>query len=259
MQVRRLFHIGYPNKLSMKAMLLAAGLGTRLRPLTDHRPKALVEVGGMSLLGRAFSLLHRHGVEEVVVNVHHFADQIERFLLEKEHFGMRIAISDERDKLLDTGGGLRKAAWFFDDGAPFLVYNTDILTDLDLGALCRAHQASACLATLAVRRRNAGRCFLFDERGRLAGWRNRKTGQTRWCGEARETVEELAFSGIQVLDPGIFRYFPEEDVFSLVELYLRAGAHAPVCAYPHDHTAWIDAGKLEDLAEAERVVGNFKL
>ncbi|MFZ2898855.1 MAG: nucleotidyltransferase family protein [Saprospiraceae bacterium] len=237
----------------MKAMLLAAGLGTRLKPLTDHRPKALVEVGGMTLLERAVRLLQRHGVEEAVVNVHHFAGQIEAFLEEKGYFGMRIAISDERSKLLDTGGGLKKAAWFFDDGAPFLVYNTDILTDLDLGALYRAHLDSGCLASLAVRRRPANRCFLFDKQKKLAGWRNRKTGQTRWCGEAVEPVEELAFSGIQILDPAIFRYFPEEEAFSLVELYLRAGAYAPLCAYPHDDSAWIDAGKLEDLEEAERM------
>lgn len=243
----------------MKAMLLAAGLGTRLKPLTDHRPKALVEVGGMTLLERAIRLLQRHGVEEAVVNVHHFAGQIEAFLEEKASFGMRIAISDERNKLLDTGGGLKKAAWFFDDGAPFLVYNTDILTNLDLGAMYRAHLDSGCLATLAVRRRTASRCLLFDEKERLVGWRNRKTSQTRWCGTAIEPVQELAFSGIQILDPAIFRFFPEEDVFSLVELYLRAGAHAPLCAYLHDDSAWIDAGKLEDLEEAEQMVVNFKL
>lgn len=237
----------------MKAMLLAAGLGTRLKPLTDHRPKALVEVGGITLLERAIRLLQRHGVEEVVVNVHHFAEQIEAFLEEKENFGMRIAISDERSKLLDTGGGLKKAAWFFDDGAPFLVYNTDILTDLDLGAMHRAHLDSGCLATLAVRHRPASRCFLFDKERVLVGWRNRNTGQTRWCMEAVEPVEELAFSGIQILDPAIFRYFPEEEVFSLVELYLRAGAQAPLRAYPHDGSAWMDAGKLEDLEEAGRL------
>jgi NDP-sugar pyrophosphorylase family protein len=241
----------------MKAMLLAAGLGTRLKPLTDHRPKALVEVGGMTLLERAIRLLQRHGVKEAVVNVHHFAEQIEAFLEEKDYFGMRIAISDERDRLLDTGGGLKKAAWFFDDGTPFLVYNTDILTDLDLGAMYRAHLDSECLATLAVRNRQAGRCFLFDQEKKLVGWRNRNTGQTRWCVEAVEPLEELAFSGIQILNPAIFRYFPEEEVFSLVELYLRAGAHAPLRAYPHDDSAWIDAGKLEDLEEAERIVLSF--
>lgn len=243
----------------MKAMLLAAGLGTRLKPLTDHRPKALVEVGGITLLERAIRLLRRHGVEEAVINVHHFAEQIEAFLEEKEYFGMRIAISDERDKLLDTGGGLKKAAWFFNDGAPFLVYNTDILTDLDLGAMYRAHLDSECLATLAVRHRPANRCFLFDKERKLVGWRNRKTGQTRWSKEETSPVEEWAFSGIQVLDPSIFQYFPEEDAFSLVELYLRAGAQAPLRAYPHDNSAWIDAGKLEDLEEAERTVMKFKI
>lgn len=232
-------------------MLLAAGRGTRLKSLTAEAPKALVEVGGVSLLERAVNLMRRHGVEEIIVNVHHFAGMIERFLEERGNFGMPITLSDERGKLLDTGGGLKKAAWFFEGGKPFFIYNVDVLTDLDLGRMYRAHLESDSLATLAVRRRESGRQFLFDPQGRLAGWRNRNSGETRWCAAAVEDAREWAFSGIQVLDPGIFHYFPPDEVFSLVELYLRTGDR--VSAYAHDETAWMDAGKWEEREEAERL------
>jgi NDP-sugar pyrophosphorylase family protein len=236
----------------MKAMLLAAGRGTRLKSLTAEAPKALVEIGGVSLLERAVNLLRRHGVEEIIVNVHHFAGMIEGFLEERANFGMPITLSDERGKLLDTGGGLKKAAWFFEGDKPFFIYNVDVLTDLDLGRMYRAHLESGGLATLAVRRRQTGRQFLFDPQGRLAGWRNRSSGETRWCAAAVEDAREWAFSGIQVLNPDIFRYFPTEEAFSLVELYLRAGDR--VRAYAHDETAWMDAGKWEEREEAERLV-----
>ena len=238
----------------MKAMLLAAGLGTRLKPLTDSMPKALVPLRGVTLLERAMRYLQRHGVEEVVLNVHHFADQVEAFLRERDGFGIPYSLSDERDQLLDTGGGVKRAAPFFQGGEPFIVYNVDVLTDLDLGELYRAHVRSGCLATLAVRRRQTSRCFLFDASLRLAGWRNRNTGQTRWCGDELPAAEELAFSGIQVLDPGIFHYFPEESVFSLVELYLRAGRGGAVCGYTHDDSLWMDAGKADDLARVEALL-----
>ena len=237
----------------MKAMLLAAGLGTRLKPLTDHKPKALVEVGGVTLLERSIRFLKKYGVEDIILNVHHFGDQIARFLEEKEFFGLSIVLSDERDRLLDTGGGLKKAAWFFEDGQPFLVYNTDVLTNLDLSALIRKNRQCEGLATLAVRRRASSRCFLFDAGMQLTGWRNRRTGQTRWCRGAISPVEELAFSGIQVLDPKIFRYFPEEEVFSLVELYLRAGTTEKIGGFLHDDSLWIDAGKIGDIQEAEKL------
>ncbi|MBK8489607.1 MAG: nucleotidyltransferase family protein [Saprospirales bacterium] len=237
----------------MKAMLLAAGLGTRLKPLTDHKPKALVEVGGMTLLERSIHLLKRYGVDAIILNVHHYGELIVQFLEKKAYFGIPITLSDERDQLLDTGGGLKKASWFFDTNEPFLIYNVDVLTNMDLGSIFRKHQENSCLATLAVRHREASRYFLFDSGLQLAGWRNRKTDQIRWCGVRVDPVEELAFSGIQVLDPAIFSYFPEENVFSLVELYLRCGAKEKICGFIHDDSLWMDAGKVSDLEEAERL------
>lgn len=237
----------------MKAMLLAAGLGTRLKPLTNNKPKALVKLGGMTLLERAIRLLKQYGVEAVILNIHHFGDQVARFLEEKNGFDIPIALSDESERLLGTGGGLKKAAWFFEGGAPFLVYNVDVLTDIDLGLFYQKHLEEPCLATLALRHRPSSRCFLFDEKMQLAGWRNRKTGQTRWCKTPVEPVDELSFSGIQILDPAIFDHFPEDDVFSLVELYLQAGASEKICGFLHDDSLWMDAGKTDDLQKAERL------
>lgn len=239
-------------------MLLSAGVGSRLKPLTNLGPKALVEVGGMTLLERAVRLLQRHGVEEIILNAHHFGDLIVRFLEEKAHFGLKIAVSDERDLLLDTGGGLKKASWFFKNDGPFLVYNVDVLTDLDLGALFRAHCQSDRLATLAVRRRPSNRSLLFDEDLALLGWRNHKTAETRWCGPEDHVAGEFAFSGIQVFDPAIFEYFPEAQIFSLVELYLRAGATGRVFGYRHDDSLWMDAGKIENLSQAEEMARKLR-
>lgn len=236
----------------MRAMVFAAGLGTRLRPLTNDRPKALVEVGGMPLLEFVLRRLLFFGIREVVVNVHHFADQMETFLAEKAPAGMNIYVSDERTRLLETGGGLKNAQAFFQDGPPFLVYNVDVVTDLDLGELIRQHHRTGALATLAVKNRPSSRNFIFDLQGHLVGWRNLKTDQYRWCNQPLEApVQSLAFSGVQVIDPDLFRYFPEEElVFSIVDVYLRAGAQAPIMAHRHDNNFWIDAGKIPALETA---------
>ncbi len=163
----------------MKALIFAAGLGTRLRPLTNDHPKALVEVHGITLLEVAIRRLVAAGCEELIVNVHHYAEQVIDFIEKNGQFGIRIAISDERERLLDTGGGLKKAAWFFDDGQPFLACNADVLTDMDLAHFYQKHLETGVLATLAVRRRTTSRYFLFDEKMRLAGWQNAKTGEDK--------------------------------------------------------------------------------
>lgn len=242
----------------MKAMIFAAGLGTRLRPLTTDKPKALVEVGGMPLLEIAIRRLRWFGIKEVIINVHHYAGQIEAFLKDRDYFGLQIAVSDEREFLLNTGGGLKKAAWFFEADAPFLILNTDVLTDLDLRTMYETHRRSEALATLAVRSRETSRYLLFDERKQLTGWRNNQTGEERWS-RSKQTVREYAFSGIQVLDPAIFDFFPEEPVFSIIDVYLKAATTAPILAYPHEHTFWLDVGKPHALERAEELVQKLKL
>ncbi len=248
-------------------MLFAAGLGTRLRPLTDDRPKALVEVNGTPLLEIAIRRLTAAGCREIIVNVHHFAEQIIGFLKKNNHFGIRIAISDEREALLETGGGLKKAAWFFDDEKPFLVCNTDVLTNLDLQKFYQKHLESGALATLAVRNRPSSRSFLFDEKMHLTGWQNTKTGETRWCNPKHTNTQTLkhsntqtpkhtpfAFSGIHALNPAIFDWMPdEEQKFSIVETYLQAAATETILGYPHDEDFWFDVGKPETLAKAEAI------
>lgn len=237
----------------MKAMIFAAGLGTRLRPLTNDRPKALVEINGVPLLQIAVQRLRDAGVTGIIVNIHHFGEQIEAFLSQPQFSDINIAISDERDQLLDTGGGLRKAAWFFDDGQPFLVYNADILTTLDLRGLYAAHARSQALATLAVRERPASRAFLFDEDNRLCGWRNSDTGAER-IALARPRLYPLAFSGIHVIHPRIFGMMPPAgEVFSIVETYLSLAQNETIMGFRHDQDLWLDVGKPEQLARAQEL------
>ena len=239
----------------MKAMVFAAGLGTRLRPYTNDRPKALVEVQGKTLLEIVLRRLQSFGVEEVVVNVHHFADQVESFLHEHENFGLKLHISDERDLLLDTGGGLLKAKPHL-MGAPFLIHNVDILTNLDLNELYAQHLYDPCLSTLAVRKRETSRFLEFDTRGRLSGWVNKKTGERKISREAKETTE-WAYSGIAVIDPTLFAYFPaSRKVFSIVDVWLNAAKHGVIRNFTHDASAWLDVGKPEAL---ERAAKDFDL
>ena len=206
---------------SMKAMIFAAGLGTRLRPLTDTLPKTLIPIGGKPMLAYVIQRLKSFGFTDIIINVHHLADQIVQYLREQENFGINIKISHERDMLLDTGGGLKHAAWFFDDDTPFLVHNVDILTDLDLGDFYRAHLQSSPLATLAVKDRPGSRFLLFNREHTLCGWRNTATGDVKMSRPTPETdLISLAFSGIHVIDPKIFALMPKQQVFSMTPFYL---------------------------------------
>ncbi|HHM21631.1 MAG TPA: nucleotidyltransferase family protein [Bacteroidetes bacterium] len=242
----------------MKSMIFAAGLGTRLRPLTNDRPKALVEVKGKPLLQYSIEALIKAGSTEIIINVHHFADLIENFLTKKNNFGIRIEISDEREKVLETGGGLKKAQWFFNDGAPFLLCNVDVLTNMDLKAFYNAHPPSGTLATLAVRNRPSSRYLLFDKNNRLIGWENVTNHTRQSLPQSRmpqkKNIQHLAFSGIHVLSPRIFEYMPPEDKFSIIEVYLRAMDKETIRAYPHDTDNWLDVGRPESLMEAEKQV-----
>lgn len=233
----------------MKAMVLAAGLGTRLRPLTDSTPKALVPVAGKPLLARALERLKAAGVEEVIVNVHHHAGQVERFLEVNAGFGLgRVELSRE-ETLLETGGGLKKAAWFFDDGRPFFLYNADIVTDISLPALYRFHLEHPALATLAVQARPSSRLLLFAA-GQLVG--RREGGRDEWAGAAREPAAALGFAGLHVLSPEIFPLMTETGVFSITKTYLRlAAAGRRVQAFRCDDAFWADVGSPEKLRRAD--------
>lgn len=231
----------------MKAMVLAAGLGTRLRPLTNDRPKALVEVAGKTLLEITLRRLREFGICEVIVNAHHFADMLVKYLNSRDNFGMRIEVSRE-DVLLDTGGGLKKAAWFFADDEPFVVHNVDVLSTIDLGRMAGAHHKSEALATLAVQDRKTSRYLLFDDDLRLCG---RRTGRDEVVRTASR-LNPLAFSGIHVLSPQIFPLMKEDGVFSIIDVYLRlAGEGRKIAAFCADEYYWRDLGRPENIAQAE--------
>ena len=237
----------------MKAMIFAAGLGTRLKPLTDHMPKALVPVAGKPMLEHVIQKLIAFGCDEIVINVHHFADQIINFLKEKNNFGITIHISDETDRLLDTGGGIKKAASFFHE--PFLIHNVDILSNVDLKYLYEYHLKSGNDATLLVSPRKTVRYLLFDERNRLCGWVNKDTLQTKPEGfiYQPEVQKEYAFSGIHIVSPSLFNYMGENwtGKFPIMDFYLQTCQEAQLSGYVKEDLQLIDIGKPETLAQAE--------
>lgn len=237
----------------MKAMVLAAGLGTRLRPLTNDRPKALVEVAGHPLLEITLRRLASFGIRDVIVNVHHFGDMVVEYLRKNEDFGLRIEISREDDLLLDTGGGLKKAAWFFLQGAanePFVLHNVDVISTVDLGRMLQFHREQNALATLAVQQRKTSRYLLFDEQARLSG---RQTGaiQVEMVRPAEQTIA-LAFSGIHIISPELLHMISEQGVFSIITTYLRlAGEGQRILAFRTDEYYWQDLGKPENINQTE--------
>lgn len=239
----------------MKAMILAAGLGTRLKPLTDSIPKALIKIKGKTLLEIALNNLIKSGFNNIIINVHHHSGQIIQFL-NKNKFNADITISDETDKLLDTGGGLKKAKLFFDDNSPFLVYNVDIISNLDLKKLYTFHTETSAIATLVVRKRESGRYLLFNSKNILCGWRNAKSGETKLI-RSDKLQYEFAFSGIQVLDPEILSLMPDDNVFSLIDLYLNVGSKHNISAFIDDESYWLDVGIPENLKAAESIIKNL--
>jgi NDP-sugar pyrophosphorylase family protein len=242
----------------MKAMILAAGLGTRLRPLTDNRPKALVEINGRTLLEITLSRLRNVGVREVMINVHRFADMIVEYLKTNDNFGMTIEVSRE-DILLDTGGGLKKAAHFFVDSSrreePFIVHNVDVLSTIDLLRMAQFHAENQALATLAVQDRKTSRYLLFDDQLQLCG---RRSGGDQEPELVRSSLvrsfqqaHALAFSGIHVISPRLLAMMTEDGAFSIITSYLRlAAAGEKILAFRADEYYWRDLGKPENVAQA---------
>jgi mannose-1-phosphate guanylyltransferase len=238
----------------MKAMVLAAGLGTRLRPLTDDRPKALVEVNGRTLLEITLLRLRGFGIHEVIVNAHHFADQIAAFLKAHDNLGMRMELSRE-EVLLDTGGGLKKASWFFlekpeDLDEPFLLHNVDVISTIDFTRMLQAHRESQALATLAVHKRESGRQLLFNDEMQLCGRRAGKDKEPEIVRPAAH-LEPLAFTGIHMLSPRLLGVMKEDGIFSIIDCYLRlAAAGVKIAAFRADEYYWRDLGRIQDLRQA---------
>jgi NDP-sugar pyrophosphorylase family protein len=241
----------------MKAMIFAAGLGTRLKPITDERPKALVPVSGKPLLQHIIEKLVASGFTEVIINVHHFAGQIIQFLQDNNNFNIDIRISDESGMLLDTGGGIRKVSHFFNDGKPFLVHNVDILSNADLTELYNYHVQKGGISTLLVSHRQTSRYLLFNEENTLEGWVNDLTGEikTPFPDLSIQHMRKMAFSGVHVLSPDIFNWmnnFPEK--FSIIDFYLDIAAKTTIKGYPVEDLKIIDVGKIDSLKEAENFV-----
>ena len=239
----------------MKAMVLAAGLGTRLRPLTDDRPKALVEINGRTLLEITLSRLRQFGVTEVIVNAHHFAEDIVSYLSGNNNFGMMIEVSRE-DVLRDTGGGLKKAAHFFlnnreSRNQPFILHNVDVISTIDLARMLAFHREQQALATVAVQDRKTSRYLLFDDAGQLCG-RQSQDGKTEVV-RASANLHSLAFCGIHVISPRLLDLITEDGVFSIVRPYLRlAGTGERIVGFRADEYYWRDLGKVENLVQAEK-------
>lgn len=233
----------------MKAMIFAAGRGTRLGAISVSTPKALIDINGKTALRIAVENCTKHGFSEILVNVHHLADQIENEVKELGKEGFNITISDEREELLETGGGLFKARYFFDD-SPFLLYNVDIITDLDLSALYNCHIQKGGLATLAVRSRPGNRMLLVNKEGRLCGWRNRATGEEIII--FADELTEIAFSGIHVVSPEIFSLM-HQGVFSLTPFYLGVAKDHKIYTFRSEEGYWGEIGTPESLENARRI------
>lgn len=234
----------------MKSIIFAAGIGSRLGELTGNKPKALVEISGITLLEAAIRKLKKYGIDEIIINVHHFADMIEEFLWKNRNFDIRIELSDEREQLLETGGGLMKASWFFDDNKPFLTYNVDVLTSLDITSLIVFHKESDSLVSLACKKRNTERYFLTDKSNRLCGWENIKTGDRIDAIHSEGAVERVGYSCVTVMNPEIFDLIGEKGVFSLTPIFLRLTEKHPVMVYKHDQDYWTDIANQKRFDEA---------
>ncbi len=240
----------------MKALLFAAGMGTRLKSYTQDKPKAMVPLAGKPLIQHAIEHLKSFGITDVTINVFHFAEQVIEFIDQHDSFGITIHISDEREQLLDTGGGLKKAGTFLKSDEPIVIYNVDVITNLDLNAVLKYHQEQKALATLVVRSRETSRYLMFDRNLQLAGWKNFSNGDTV-ISRAKEfqEAEPFAFSGIHLVQPEILDLITEEGKFPIMDLYLRLAKEHLIKAYIDQSDLWMDLGKPEQLQAAEELLG----
>ena len=236
------------------AMIFAAGLGTRLKPFTDNHPKALAVVNNKTLLETNLQYLKNFGIRKMVINVHHFANQIEEFLSTHHDPELHIILSHEVDGPFETGGGLAYAASHLrSDGQPFVLMNVDMLTDLDLNGMFEFHQKIGPLATLAVTRRKSTRQFLFDDEMKLVGWTNHTSSEFKWVNEVVETANGFSFSGIHIIDPAIFDFMPTDGSFSITDVYLNIAKENQIIGYDHTGDRIIDVGKPESILQAEQM------
>ena len=235
-------------------MIFAAGLGKRLGTITQNIPKALVEINGKTALQIAVERCSTSGFNDIIINVHHFADMVENEVDRLNDMGFSISVSDERDMLLENGGGLYKARCFFDKN-PFLLYNVDIISDLDLSALYRMHNEKKGLATLAARNRPGKRFLLIDKNGQLRGWRNVSTGDEILAGRTEEKLIEIAFSSMHIVEPEIFNYMTE-GIYTMIDLYLRLAADHNIYTLKHDDGYWVDVGTPESLEHVRKLLGS---
>lgn len=238
----------------MKAMIFAAGLGKRLGSITEKLPKALVVVNGKTVLQLAVEKCSFYGFDDIIINVHHFADMVEDEVKRLNKMGFSVSVSDEREMLLENGGGLYKARGFFDK-KPFLLYNVDIISDLDLNVLFRLHLEKKGLATLAVRNRPGKRFLLVDNDGQLRGWRNTSTGQQILAGVKDDGLSEIAFSSMHIVEPEIFNYM-HEGIYSMIDLYLKLAPDHQIYTLKHDEGYWIDVGTPESLELVRNLLKN---
>jgi len=238
----------------MKAMIFAAGLGKRLGKITENIPKALVDINGKTALHIAVERCSSYGFNDIIINVHHFADMVENEVNRLNNLGFRITVSDERDMLLENGGGLYKARVFFDKD-PFLLYNVDIISDLDLSALYRLHIEKNGLATLAVRDRPGKRFLLIDKYGQMRGWRNIVSGEQILAGVSDAGLSEIAFSSMHIVEPEIFNYM-YDGIYTMINLYLDLATEHNIYTLRHDEGYWVDVGTQESLEYVRKLLGS---
>ncbi len=248
----------------MKAMILAAGLGTRLKPLTNDTPKALVKINNTPLLEIIITKLKYYGFDDVIINVHHFPDKIIRFLESKNNFGINMTISDERGRLLDTGGGIKKASWFFNDNKPFLVHNVDIVSKIDLKILYDYNFKTNASITLAVNKRESDRYLLFDKDDYLCAWENVITKERKIVAKKNEESRlqkenRFGYCGVKVMNPIVFKYFPDENIFSIIDFYLNVASREKVNCFFIKDIFWQDVGTIDQIKETEKFLNHDDL